>query len=97
MVAWQNCSLDMSVRETVAAASNSLIFGNKENIFENTEKNFLSIYQLPLGSNVLGFLGSVQDRWQSTKGWWKWSGNEGIVEKAFSSYKQVFSSHKKSF
>ena len=52
----------MSVRETVAAASNSLIFGNKENIFENTEKNFLSIYQLPLGSNVLGFLGSVQDR-----------------------------------
>ena len=46
MVTWQNCSLDMSVRETVAAASNSLIFGNKENIFENTEKNFLSIYLL---------------------------------------------------
>ena len=34
------------MRETVAAASNSLIFGNKKNIFENTEKNFLSIYLL---------------------------------------------------
>ena len=94
IVAWQNWSLDMSVRETVPAPRLSFIWDKNDSwelIYillslylhlcgaKSPRWVFRDILGSPLGSNVLAHRGWVQGTTQTTRGWWKWSEAKKIM------------------
>ena len=93
-MAWQNWSLDMSVRETVPAPRLLFIWAKNDsweliNILlslylhlsgaKSPRWVFRNIHASPLGSNVLAPRGWVQGTTQTTRGWWKWSEAKKIM------------------